>query len=219
MGKWKIIVLLAFIVTTVVVAQDFQYELYDESERIVIKDVVTTGYWPPPPEGYKTEEEAKREGGGFDRRGIPLRTLQGYYLGSYVSAAVDPKVIALGKIFTIDGYERNGYSIIFLACDVGSGISGNEIDICVTGSMEARKVTNRYANKKATVTIIGYELINNRNARIRAARITLAEIKTEIKETAGEAKTKGVDVSVLQDRLNSFKNRLAAEIKKMQEKK
>lgn len=99
--------------------------------------VKTTGYYPPPPGGYKSRAEARMEGGALDCRGKPLRTLQDYKPGSYVSVATDPRVIRTGTYFTIDQYP----GIRFLACDVGGGIKGNHIDICVKDKAASYRVT------------------------------------------------------------------------------
>lgn len=93
-----------------------------------------TGYFPPPPGGYRNKAEADMEGGkpewwGLDCRGRPLRTLEDYNPddpNSYVSCAVDKRVIPIGTYFTMDAYPGKR----FLACDVGSAIKGKHIDIC-----------------------------------------------------------------------------------------
>lgn len=99
--------------------------------------VKTTGYYPPPAGGYKSSAEARMEGGALDCRGKKLRTLQDYTPGSYVSCATDPRVIRTGTYFTIDSYP----GIRFLACDVGGGIKGNHIDICVKDKAASYRVT------------------------------------------------------------------------------
>ncbi len=107
--------------------------------------VRTTGYYPPPPGGYRSKAEERMEGGALDCRGKPLRTLQDYKPGSYVSCATDPRVIKTGTYFTIDSYP----GILFLACDVGGGIKGNHIDICVKDKAASYRVTG-----SATVRLI-----------------------------------------------------------------
>jgi len=105
----------------------------------VISNVQATGYFPPPPGGYKSKAEAAMEGGALDCRGNKLRTLQNYKPGSYVSCATDPRVIKTGTYFTIDQYP----GVKFLACDVGGGIKGNHIDICCDNAKETYKVTGK----------------------------------------------------------------------------
>lgn len=99
-----------------------------------------TGYYPPPPGGYSSKAEAAMEGGAYDCRGKPLRTLQDYNPKdptSYVSCATDPRVIKTGTYFTLDEFP----GVRFLACDVGGGIKNNDIDICVKNKTESYKVT------------------------------------------------------------------------------
>lgn len=99
-----------------------------------------TGYYPPPPGGYSSKAEAAMEGGAYDCRGKPLRTLQDYNPKdpkSYVSCATDPRVIKTGTYFTLDEFP----GVRFLACDVGGGIKNNDIDICVKNKAESYKVT------------------------------------------------------------------------------
>lgn len=91
--------------------------------------VQATGYFPPPPGGYKSKREAAMEGGALDCRGKKLRTLQDYNPNDpsdYVSCATDPRVIRTGTYFTLDEFP----GVRFLACDVGSAIKGKHIDIC-----------------------------------------------------------------------------------------
>jgi len=83
-----------------------------------------TGYYIS---GAMTKAERKIEGGTKDRYGNPLRPLQDYVFGSFVSVAVDPRVIKLGTILKIKEYP----GIIFVAVDVGSAIRGKKIDLCV----------------------------------------------------------------------------------------
>lgn len=105
----------------------------------VITSVKATGYYPPPPGGYKTKAEAAMEGGAYDCRGNKLRTLQDYKSGSYVSCATDPRVIKTGTFFTIDEYP----GVKFLACDVGGAIKGKHIDICCSNAKETYKVPSK----------------------------------------------------------------------------
>ncbi len=99
-----------------------------------------TGYYPPPSGGYSSKAEAAMEGGAYDCRGKPLRTLQDFNPKdpkSYVSCATDPRVIKTGTYFTLDEFP----GVRFLACDVGGGIKNNDIDICVKNKAESYKVT------------------------------------------------------------------------------
>lgn len=82
-----------------------------------------TGYYI---EGIKTKAELKMEGGRKDRYGNPLRPLQDYVFGSYVSVATDPKVIKSGTILRIKEFPN----VMFVACDVGKAIKGARIDLC-----------------------------------------------------------------------------------------
>jgi len=98
-------------------------------------DVKITGYFPS---GYKSKRQARIEGGKFDRYGRPLKTLQNYD-GTYVSCATDPKVIRSGTIFTIDKFP----GIRFLACDVGRGVRGHHIDICVNNEAQSYELPKK----------------------------------------------------------------------------
>jgi 3D (Asp-Asp-Asp) domain-containing protein len=62
--------------------------------------------------------------------GLPLRTFTGNTPIPYSTIAVDPNLIPLGSIVLIDGKE-------YLADDIGGGINGRHIDICVTYHEEA----------------------------------------------------------------------------------
>jgi 3D (Asp-Asp-Asp) domain-containing protein len=104
-----------------------------------LSGVKATGYYPPPPGGYKTKAEAAMEGGALDCRGNKLRTLQNYKPGSYVSCATDPRVIKTGTYFTIDEFP----GVKFLACDVGGAIKGNHIDICCNNAAETYKLPSK----------------------------------------------------------------------------
>lgn len=91
--------------------------------------VRATGYYPPPPGGYKTKAEERMEGGALDCLGQRLRPLQNYNRNDpsdYVSCATDPRVIRTGTFFTLDQFP----GVRFKACDVGGAIKGNHIDIC-----------------------------------------------------------------------------------------
>jgi 3D (Asp-Asp-Asp) domain-containing protein len=59
--------------------------------------------------------------------------------------AVDPRVIPLGTHLYVEGY---GYGT---ACDTGSAIKGNKIDLCY----DSRSVALRFGRKKMRVHILG----------------------------------------------------------------
>ncbi len=103
------------------------------------REVQATGYFPPPPEGYASEEEAQMEGGANDRNGNPLRTLQDYDPDDpddYVSCATDPREFPTGTFFTLDQFP----GVRFLACDVGDMIKGDHIDICCKTEADCYKL-------------------------------------------------------------------------------
>jgi len=127
----------------------FAVELYNVKDRTTHTDFETTGYFGPPPGGYKSKKEALMEGGSKDCLGKPLRTLQDYTPGSYVSIAVDKKVIPLKSVVYIDGYNKNDSPIVFVACDVGGRINGHHIDICVANEKESFPVSKK--NQKVHV--------------------------------------------------------------------
>ena len=105
--------------------------------------VKLTGYYPPPPGGYRSKAEARREGGGYGLKG-KLRTLQAYDAkdpNDYVSCATDPRLIRTGTSFMIDGFP----GVRFLACDIGGGVNGAHVDICVANKATAYRVTTRSA--------------------------------------------------------------------------
>lgn len=121
-------------------------------EKVKLMDgFYITGYFPPPSGGYKSEAEARMEGGALDCLGNKLRTLQDYHTGSYVSIAVDKKVIPLRSVVCIEGFDLGGMPIRFVACDVGGAIKGKHIDICVSSEKESFKVTRR----DAKIAIVG----------------------------------------------------------------
>ncbi|HNU60708.1 MAG TPA: 3D domain-containing protein [Methanofastidiosum sp.] len=82
-----------------------------------------TGYYIS---GKMTAAERAIEGGTKDRFGNKLRPLQDYMFGSYVSIATDPRIIKSGTILTIKEFPN----VIFVACDTGSAIRRNRVDIC-----------------------------------------------------------------------------------------
>ena len=106
--------------------------------------VKVTGYFPS---GYKSKAQARIEGGKYDRWGNLLRTLQDYTYGSYVSVATDPRVIKSGTFFTI----KEMPDILFYACDVGSAIKGNRLDICVKSEKHTYELPRKVTIEKKVV--------------------------------------------------------------------
>lgn len=98
--------------------------------------VKATGYFP---NGYKNRSQAKKEGGKLDRYGNPLRTLQEYEEGSYVSCATDPQIIRSGTLLRIKEFP----DILFIACDVGSAVNGRHIDVCVATESDTHELPKR----------------------------------------------------------------------------
>jgi len=59
--------------------------------------------------------------------------------------AVDPRVIPLGSIVFVEGYG------LALACDTGSAIKGNRIDLCYDSGL----VADNFGRKKVRVHVLG----------------------------------------------------------------
>lgn len=76
-------------------------------------------------------------------RGATGRTRDGHR-ATYGVVAVDPRVIPLGTLLFIEGYG------MALACDTGSAIKGNRIDLCY----DSRHVANAYGRKNVVVHIL-----------------------------------------------------------------
>lgn len=74
------------------------------------------------------------EGGSITALGTPVTP--------WYSVAVDPNVIPLGSKLRIEGF--NG--ITFYACDTGSAIRGNIVDIAVGSKSEANRLGVQYHN-------------------------------------------------------------------------
>lgn len=106
--------------------------------------VKATGYFP----FTCTAKERAVEGGRNDRYGKRLRTLQDYKDESYVSVATDPRIIPSGSVLEIKEFP----DIKFLACDVGKGVRGKHIDICVKYRRDAYELP-----KYLTVKVITNE--------------------------------------------------------------
>ena len=117
-------------------------------------DVKVTGYYP---------SDDPIEGGFKDCAGNPLKTLSDYERGSddnsYVSLAVDKKLIKLGSLINIEGFNDNdGVPILFYACDVGGEVKGYHVDICCGDEDETYSVDSGKDKKK--LTIIGFQKLN-----------------------------------------------------------
>ena len=113
-------------------------------------EVVVTGYYP---------KNNKMEGGLLDCVDHPLKTLSSYVRdsrdNSYVSLAVDPKVIKKGSLINIEGFnDRDGVPILFYACDVGKLIKGNHVDICCGSREQTYAIDSNGQTRK--LKIIGF---------------------------------------------------------------
>ncbi len=64
---------------------------------------------------------------------------------TYGVVAVDPRVIPLGTIVFVEGYG------LALACDTGSAIKGNRIDLCY----DSGRVADNFGRQKVRVHILG----------------------------------------------------------------
>lgn len=76
-------------------------------------------------------------------RGATGRTCTGRH-AEYGVVAVDPRVIPLNTIVYVEGY---GFA---LACDRGSAIKGNRIDLC----FDSRYVANQYGRHRVRVHVL-----------------------------------------------------------------
>lgn len=65
-------------------------------------------------------------------------------IAEYGVVAVDPRVIPLNTIVYVEGY---GFA---LACDTGSAIKGNRIDLC----FDSRYVANQFGRKRVRVHVL-----------------------------------------------------------------
>ena len=113
-------------------------------------DVVVTGYYP---------SNNPMEGGFYDCVGHPLKTLSSYVRNSrdnsHVSLAVDPNVIRKGSLINIEGfYDCDKVPILFYACDVGSMIKGNHVDICCGSREQTYAIDSNGQTRK--LKIIGF---------------------------------------------------------------
>ena len=64
---------------------------------------------------------------------------------TYGVVAVDPRVIPLGSIVFVEGYG------LALACDTGSAIKGNRIDLCFDSS----RVCDQFGRQRVRVHVLG----------------------------------------------------------------
>ena len=64
---------------------------------------------------------------------------------TYGVVAVDPRVIPLGSIVFVEGYG------LALACDTGSAIKGNRIDLCY----DSGRVADNFGRQKVRVHVLG----------------------------------------------------------------
>ena len=113
--------------------------------------VKVTGYYP---------SNDPIEGGFKDCKGNPLKTYSDYERdsqnNSHVSLAVDPKVIKLGSLVNIEGYnDKDNVPILFYACDVGSSIKGKHVDICCGNKKQTYEVDSNGETRE--LKIIGFQ--------------------------------------------------------------
>lgn len=109
-------------------------------------DANLSAYFPPPPDGYASPEEATMEGGDEDQHDRKLCTLDDFYLkrAAYVSVAMDDMVPDATPI-VIDGFPN----VTFLKVDAGrcfAGAGWGKIDICVADRAQSLKDS---VNRKA----------------------------------------------------------------------
>ena len=114
-------------------------------------EVIVTGYYP-------SDDEI--EGGFEDCKGHPLKTLSDYKRGSrynsHVSLAVDPKVISLGCLVNIEGFnDEDNIPILFYACDKGGSIKGKHVDVCCGNKNQTFDIDSD--GKTRTLKIIGFQ--------------------------------------------------------------
>jgi 3D (Asp-Asp-Asp) domain-containing protein len=111
--------------------------------KMVTFQTHATGYYPPPPGGYASAEEAEMEGGALDRQGAPLHTLQDFLEGRapYVSVAMDAKVFPYGALLCLPALNlKYGRQIELRVVDTGSAFKGkgtSRMDICTAGKTES----------------------------------------------------------------------------------
>ena len=109
--------------------------------------VKITGYYP---------SNDPMEGGFKDCFGNPLRTLSDYDRNSpdhnYVSLAVDPTVIKKKSHVNIEGFsDEDGVPVLFYACDVGSLIKGDHVDICCGSREQAYLIDSNGEKRQLTI--------------------------------------------------------------------
>jgi 3D (Asp-Asp-Asp) domain-containing protein len=76
-------------------------------------------------------------------RGATHRTRTGRW-ATFGVVAVDPRVIPLNTMVYVEGYG------LALACDTGSAIKGNRIDLCY----DSKRVADRFGRKNVVVHVL-----------------------------------------------------------------
>ena len=114
-------------------------------------EVVVTGYYP---------SDDEMEGGFTDCAENPLKTLSDYErdskYNSYVSLSVDPKVIKLGSLVNIEGFnDEDGVPILFYACDTGGMIKGKHVDVCCGSEQQTYDIDSD--GETRTLKVIGFQ--------------------------------------------------------------
>ena len=114
-------------------------------------EVVVTGYYP---------SDDEMEGGFTDCVGNPLKTLSDYKrdskYNSHVSLSVDPKVIKLGSLVNIEGFDdEEGVPVLFYACDKGGMIKGKHVDVCCGSEEQTYDIDSN--GETRTLTVIGFQ--------------------------------------------------------------
>ena len=112
-----------------------------------VKEAILTGYYPA---------NNSMEGGFEDCLGNPLRTLSDYDRNnkdhSYVSLATDPTFIPTKSHVNIEGFnDKDGVPVLFYACDVGSLIKGEHVDICCGSKEQTFKIDSDGKKRKLTI--------------------------------------------------------------------
>lgn len=106
-------------------------------------------------------DDSPLEGGHHDRKGRPLRTLQGFLSGkfSYVSVAMDLGIVPYGKPLCIPALESAyGSPILFRVVDTGGAFYGKKfsrMDICTANKQESLK---KAVNSKVLATLCNEDL-------------------------------------------------------------
>lgn len=138
------------------------YRIQMEGERVVSKEKVETVRTEPVDEVYHVGRSGYAASRGHFERGKVLTMTATAYDPSagrgrfatgrtkmgiparYGVVAVDPRVIPLGTMVFVEGYG------IAYACDVGSAIKGNKIDLCFPTAAQCRQ----FGRRKVVVHIL-----------------------------------------------------------------